>query len=92
MGDRQADEEQSKLLNDAKARTKEQAFYMKRAMDNADLKAVLNHAADMLRELRTGLLSPRNYYELYMQVWTALPPRPDSPKADSPSALDLPLT
>jgi hypothetical protein len=36
--------------------------------DNDDLKAVLTHASDMLRELRTGLLTPKNYYELYMKV------------------------
>jgi hypothetical protein len=38
------------------------------AQDNDDLKATLTHASDMLRELRTGLLTPKNYYELYMKV------------------------
>jgi len=28
----------------------------------------LTHASDMLRELRTGLLTPKSYYELYMKV------------------------
>ncbi|RHY37708.1 hypothetical protein DYB38_003971 [Aphanomyces astaci] len=45
---------------------------MKRAMDagttEADIAVVLKHAADFLRELRTSLLSPKNYYELYMLV------------------------
>ncbi|KAH8064707.1 hypothetical protein JL722_1587 [Aureococcus anophagefferens] len=41
---------------------------MKRAMDASDLKGALQHASDMLRELRTSLLTPRNYYELYMKV------------------------
>merc|ERR1712146_535235 len=43
-------------------------FYMKRAMASKDLKAVLSHATDMLRELRTGALQPKNYYDLYMLV------------------------
>lgn len=36
--------------------------------DQDDLKATLTHASDMLRELRTGLLTPKNYYEVYMKV------------------------
>ena len=60
-------DEQLKYLDEATKKVKEQAFYMKRSMDGADLKAALNHASDMLRELRTALLTPRNYYELYMK-------------------------
>jgi len=41
---------------------------MKRAMDNDDLKGALQHSMQMLKELRTNLLSPKNYYELYMAV------------------------
>jgi vacuolar protein sorting-associated protein 35 len=41
---------------------------MKRAMDGDSLKLTLDHATEMLRELRTGLLSPKNYYELYMKI------------------------
>ena len=33
-----------------------------------DLPGALRHSSDMLRELRTSLLTPRNYYELYMKV------------------------
>ena len=44
------------------------AFYMKRAMDQEDLGSALKHASQMLGELRTSLLSPLNYYELYMKV------------------------
>ena len=61
-------DEQLKYLEEATKKVKEQAFYMKRSMDGSDLKAALNHASDMLRELRTALLTPRNYYELYMKV------------------------
>jgi len=48
---------------------KEQAFYMKRAIDNSNLREALKHASNMICELRTSLLSPKNYYELYMQVF-----------------------
>lgn len=32
------------------------------------MKLALDHATEMLRELRTNLLTPKNYYELYMKV------------------------
>lgn len=37
---------------------------MKRAADQDNLKDALNYAKEMLRELRTARLSPRNYYDL----------------------------
>ncbi|OQR98467.1 vacuolar protein sorting-associated protein 35 [Achlya hypogyna] len=68
----QRDEEQDALLAEATTSVRQSAFYMKRAMDNGssdtDIALVLKHAADFLRELRTSLLSPKNYYELYMLV------------------------
>ena len=47
---------------------KEHAFYMKRALDQNDLKQALSFAKEMLKELRTNELTPRNYYDLYMKV------------------------
>ncbi len=41
---------------------------MKRSMDQSDLKQALNYAKEMLKELRSPDLTPRNYYELYMKV------------------------
>ena len=61
-------ENQPQYLQEATKKVKEQGFYMKRAMDANDLTGALQHASDMLRELRTSLLTPRNYYELYMKV------------------------
>ena len=46
----------------------EQGFYAKKACGARDLPGALRHSSDMLRELRTSLLTPRNYYELYMKV------------------------
>ena len=43
---------------------KQQAFHMKRALDNNNLRDALKHSSNMLSELRTSLLSPKNYYEL----------------------------
>lgn len=62
------DDEQTRHVDEAIKNVKEQAFYMKRAMDGNNLKLALEHATNMLRELRTALLTPKNYYELYMRV------------------------
>lgn len=65
-----ADDEynQTRCLDAAKKVVKEQAFYMKRAIDGDKTELVFDHAMEMLRELNTDLLSPKSYYELYMKV------------------------
>jgi len=62
-------DDQDRLLDDAAALVKEQAYYMKRAIENDNLREALKHASNMICELRTSMLSPKNYYELYMQVF-----------------------
>lgn len=57
-------EEQDKLLEEALAIVKSQAFQMKRCLDKNKLMDGLKHASTMLGELRTSLLSPKSYYEL----------------------------
>ena len=59
---------QTRFLTAAKKIVKEQAFYMKRAMDGDKLDLAIEHATEMLRELKTNSLSPKSYYELYMKV------------------------
>lgn len=66
------EEEQVKYLEEAFKVVKNQSFHMKRAMDTDNLKLALDHATEMLRELRTGLLTPKNYYELYMKIMDEL--------------------
>ena len=66
------EDDQDKYLEEASQNVKQQAFYMKRAMDNNDLKQALKFSSEMLRELRTALLTPKNYYELYMKVFDEL--------------------
>lgn len=39
---------------------------MTKALDSANLKEALKYSAIMLAELKTPLLSPRNYYNLFM--------------------------
>ena len=56
------------LLKESQKSVMKEAFYMKRAMDQEDIRLALKHASQMLGELRTSLLSPMNYYELYMKV------------------------
>jgi vacuolar protein sorting-associated protein 35 len=56
-------------LEDAKKAAKEQAYFMRKALDNADLRSGLKHASLMLVELKTSLLSPRNYYILFMAIF-----------------------
>lgn len=61
-------EEQEKLLEDAIGVVKVQALQMKHCLDKAKLMDALKHASTMLGELRTSLLSPKSYYELYMAI------------------------
>lgn len=61
-------EEQEKFLHDALGVVKAQAFHMKRDLDKNKLMDALKHASAMLAELRTSLLSPKSYYELYMAI------------------------
>ncbi|KAF7459311.1 putative vacuolar sorting protein 35 [Cryptosporidium felis] len=60
---------QNTLLAEASNVVKEQAYYMKRAIDQDGLRDALKHASNMLCELRTSSLSPKHYYELYMQIF-----------------------
>lgn len=42
---------------------------MRKALENADLRAGLKHASTMLTQLKTSILSPRNYYILFMAIF-----------------------
>ena len=57
-----------KWLDDASKAVKRNAFHMKRALDESNLRAALKHSSAMLNELRTGSLSPKTYYGLYISV------------------------
>lgn len=53
-------------------KVREQATLMKRNVDKNDFKEAVRYAAQMLNELRTGWLSPKTYYELYLEVFSHL--------------------
>lgn len=61
-------DEQDKLLQEAIGIVRNQAILMKRNLDKNRLMDGLKCASTMLGELRTSLLSPKSYYELYMAV------------------------
>eukprot|EP01104_Vermistella_antarctica_P015584 TRINITY_DN5152_c0_g1_i1.p1 TRINITY_DN5152_c0_g1~~TRINITY_DN5152_c0_g1_i1.p1 ORF type:complete len:839 (+),score=305.09 TRINITY_DN5152_c0_g1_i1:123-2519(+) len=66
------EEEQTKLLEEAKKKVNVEAFYMKRCLDNAKLMDALKHASNMIGQLRTGLFTPKNYYALYIFTFDQL--------------------
>uniref|UniRef100_A0A8C9FI46 Vacuolar protein sorting-associated protein 35 n=1 Tax=Pavo cristatus TaxID=9049 RepID=A0A8C9FI46_PAVCR len=61
-------DEQEKLLDEAIQAVKVQSFQMKRCLDKNKLMDALKHASNKLGELRTSMLSPKSYYELYMAI------------------------
>ncbi|KAI8590783.1 vacuolar protein sorting-associated protein 35 [Geranomyces variabilis] len=65
-------EDQAKILEEAVAVVKVQAFHMKRNLDAHKLMDALKHCSTMLAELRTSSLTPKNYYELYMSIFDEL--------------------
>lgn len=64
--------DQEKYLDDALKIVKAQAFYMGKAIENNNLRQCLKEAAIMLAELKTNILSPRNYYALFSLIFDEL--------------------
>ena len=58
------EEDQEKFLDEHTTVVRQQAFYMKKALDHNNLREALKHSSAMLCELKTSLLSPRNYFNL----------------------------
>lgn len=63
---------QEDLLTDAKKHVQAEGFLMKRSLDTGKLMEALKHATNMIGQLRTSLLTPPNYYELYMVTFNEL--------------------
>lgn len=61
-------DDQPKLLEEAMQVVTREAFQMKRCLDTEKLMDALKHASNMLCELRTSMMSPKTYYELYMSI------------------------
>lgn len=64
--------EQVASLDDALENVRKQSFYMKRALDNGNVRETLKYASSMAGELRTNALSPQNYFELFLLVTAEL--------------------
>ncbi len=64
--------DQEKFLDEHMSVVRQQAYFMKKALDQNSLREALKHSSSMLCELRTSLLSPRNYFNLFMQVFDEL--------------------
>lgn len=56
------DEDQERFLDEHTTVVRQQAYYMKKALDQNSLREALKHSSAMLSELKTSLLSPRNYF------------------------------
>ncbi|VDN02550.1 unnamed protein product [Thelazia callipaeda] len=64
--------EQETLLEGASRIVQSLSFEMKRCLDKGVLMDALKHASQMLAELRTGALTPKYYYRLYVDVTNEL--------------------
>eukprot|EP00833_Pecoramyces_ruminatium_P004411 jgi/Orpsp1_1/1178443/evm.model.c7180000065308.1 len=62
-------EDQQKVLNEALKIVKYEAYNMRKSLESDKLMDALKHCSDMLSELRTSFLTPKNYYELYMAIF-----------------------
>jgi hypothetical protein len=66
-------DEQERILSESRTAIKRHAFQMRKSIEEEDnLREALRYSAAMLGELRTSLLSPQKYYELYMMVFDQL--------------------
>jgi len=68
--------QQNRVLTDCTRKVQEHAYYMKQAMDKDDVSTVLDRASHMVGELgdaSSGLLTPKNYYELHMRALDDMP-------------------
>jgi vacuolar protein sorting-associated protein 35 len=58
------EDDQERFLEEATTIVGEQAYYMKQNLEKNNLREALKHSSNMLCELRTSLLSPKNYFSL----------------------------
>jgi len=66
-------EDMARGVREAVRDVEEHAFHMTHAIDQSQpLDEVVKHAQDMVRPLRTGTLSPKSYYEVWMKVFDHL--------------------
>ncbi|SCU99658.1 LAME_0G04654g1_1 [Lachancea meyersii CBS 8951] len=62
----------AETIDQAIANCKQQTVLMQRCLAQEKLMDALKHASIMLTELRSPLLSPKQYYELYISIYDSL--------------------
>uniref|UniRef100_A0AC35TY82 Vacuolar protein sorting-associated protein 35 n=1 Tax=Rhabditophanes sp. KR3021 TaxID=114890 RepID=A0AC35TY82_9BILA len=62
------DQEQEKILEDALKVVVKEGSLMTACLQTNEIMEALKHASNMISELRTSLLSPKNYYKLFIDV------------------------
>ena len=58
------EEDQERILDEHIQVVREQAFHMKKSLDQNNLRDALKFSSTMLGEMKTSRLSPRNYFNL----------------------------
>lgn len=66
------EEDQDKILEEAVSIVRNEAGQMQRALDASDMREALKHASSMISEMKTSTMSPKTYYQLYMQIFDQL--------------------
>lgn len=66
------EEEQAKFFEEAKNNVLIQGHHMKLSLDAGKLMDALKYASNIINELRTSLLTPKNYYALYLEAFDHL--------------------
>ena len=66
------EDEQERYLEDAKKIVREQGYFMRKALEEQNLRDGLRYASVMISELKTSLLQPKSYYMIFMQVFDEL--------------------
>ena len=56
--------DQDRILDEHMQVVREQAFHMKKSLDQNNLRDALKFSSTMLGEMKTSRLSPRNYFNL----------------------------
>ena len=62
------EEDQERILDEHIQVVREQAFHMKKSLDQNNLRDALKFSSTMLGEMKTSRLSPRNYFNLCKSI------------------------
>ena len=62
------EQDQNILLDNALQSVKSSSLKMKNSIEKNDMRQTLKNASELLSELKTSLLTPKNYYQLYITI------------------------